>query len=112
MSKHDEQICLRDMLDHAGEAVELLGDSTKEDLGNNRMMQLALTRLLEIVGEAAKRVSASTKQKNTDIPWNQIIGMRNRLIHGYDIIDYDLLWDTVNFDLPPLILSLQKIIKH
>jgi uncharacterized protein with HEPN domain len=111
MSKHDEQICLRDMLDHAGEAVELLGDSTKEDLGNNRMMQLALTRLLEIVGEAAKRVSTSTKQKNTDIPWNQIIGMRNRLIHGYDIIDYDLLWDTVNFDLPPLILSLQKIIK-
>jgi uncharacterized protein with HEPN domain len=88
MSKHDDQICLRDMLDHAGEAVELLDDSTKEDLGNNRMMQLALARLLKIVGEAAKRVSTSTKQKNTDIPWNQIIGMRNRLIHGYDIIDY------------------------
>lgn len=63
MSKHDEQICLRDMLDHAREAVELLGDSTKEDLGNNRMMQLALTRLLEIIGEAAKRVSTNTKQK-------------------------------------------------
>ena len=111
MSKHDEQICLRDMLDHVGEAVELLGDSSKEDLGNNRMMQLALTRLLEIIGEAAMRVSTNTKQKNADIPWSQIIGMRNRLIHGYDIIDYDLLWDTVNFDLPPLILSLQKIIK-
>jgi len=97
MSKHDEQICLRDMLDHAGEAVELL--------------QLALTRLLEIIGEAAKRVSTNTKQINADIPWSQIIGMRNRLIHGYDIIDYDLLWDTVNFDLPPLILSLQKILK-
>jgi uncharacterized protein with HEPN domain len=111
MSKHEEQICLRDMLDHAGEAVELLGASTKEDLGNNRMMQLALTRLLEIIGEAANRVSANTKQKNADIPWSHIIGMRNRLIHGYDIIDYDLLWDTVNFDLPPLIQSLQKIIK-
>ena len=111
MSKHDEQICLRDMLDYAGEAVELLGDSTKEDFSGNRMMQLALTRLLEIISEAATRVSANTKQKNADIPWNQIIGMRNRLIHGYDIIDYDLLWDTVNFDLPPLIFSLQKIIK-
>ncbi len=48
------------------------------------------------------------KQKNKYIPWSQIIGMRNRLIHGYDIIDYDLLWDTVNFDLPPLIRSLRR----
>ena len=112
MSKHDDQVYLKDMLDHAGEAVELLGDSSKNGLGNNRMMQLALTRLLEIIGEAAKRVSTNTKQKNADIPWSQIIGMRNRLIHGYDIIDYDLLWDTVNFDLPPLILSLQRIIKN
>ena len=108
MSKHDKQVSLRDMLDNALEAVELLGNSSREELGNNRMMQLALTRLMEIIGEAANRVSTATKQKNKDIPWSQIIGMRNRLIHGYDIIDYDLLWDTVNFDLPPLIQSLQQ----
>jgi uncharacterized protein with HEPN domain len=110
MSKHDEQASLRNILDHASEAVELLGDSSREELGSNRMMQLALTRLMEIIGEAANRVSTGTKQKNGDIPWGQIIGMRNRLIHGYDIIDYDLLWDTVHFDLAPLIRSIQKII--
>lgn len=68
MSKHDEQIYLRDMLDHAAEAVELLGDSSKEDLGNNRMMQLALTRLLEIIGEAANRISINTSKKMQIFP--------------------------------------------
>jgi uncharacterized protein with HEPN domain len=111
MSKRDDQVILKDMLDHALEAVEFLGKSSIKDLSNNRMMQLALTRLMEIIGEAANRVSSATKEKIKDIPWNQIVGMRNRLIHGYDIIDYDLLWDTVNTDLPQLIRSLQKIIK-
>jgi len=59
-------------------------------LGRNRVMQLALTRLVEIVGEAANRVSQATRQKTPGIPWPQIISMRNRLIHGYDVIDCDL----------------------
>ena len=50
---------------------------------------------MEIVGEAANRVSSETQQKHPEIPWPQIIGMRNRLTHGYDVVDYDLLWDTV-----------------
>ena len=111
MSRRDDQVILKDMLDYSLEAVELLGKSSRKDLSNNRMMQLALTRLMEIIGEAANRLSSATKEKIKDIPWNQIIGMRNRLIHGYDIIDYDLLWYTVNSDLPQLIRSLQKIIK-
>ena len=69
-------------------------------MGCNRVLQLALTRLMEIVGEAANRVSQSTRQANPKIPWPRIIGMRNRLIHGYDVIDFDLLWDTVTNDLP------------
>ena len=110
MSKHDDQVSLKDMLSHALEAVELLGDSTREDLQSNRVMQLALTRLIEIIGEAANRVSATTQANYTAVPWPQIIGMRNRLIHGYDVIDYDLLWDTVTNDLPPLIVTLQQIV--
>lgn len=112
MSKHDDQVSLNDMLSHAGEAVELLGDSTRDDFQHNRVMQLALTRLIEIIGEAANRVSAATQHKHTEIPWPQIVGMRNRLIHGYDVIDYDLLWDTVTNDLPPLIAALQQIVKE
>jgi uncharacterized protein with HEPN domain len=72
-------------------------------------VQLALTRLVEIVGEAGNRVSKAMQQKTPEIPWPQIIGMRNRLIHGYDVIDFDLLWDTITDDLPPLIVSLESI---
>jgi uncharacterized protein with HEPN domain len=67
---------------------------------------------VEIVGEAANRVSEATQRAHPDIPWSNIIGMRNRLVHGYDVIDYDLLWDTVTSDLPPLIAALQKIVKE
>ena len=112
MSRHDDRISLRDMLSHATEAVELLGDSGREELGRNRVVQLALTRLIEVIGESANRVSQATRQEYPKIPWPQIIGMRNRLIHGYDVIDYDLMWNTVTNDLPPLIKALQEIIEE
>jgi uncharacterized protein with HEPN domain len=107
MSKREDKVGLQDMLSHAEEAVELLGDTGRDDLMGNRVKQLALTRLVEIVGEAANRVSSTTREKHQRIPWEQIVGMRNRLVHGYDIIDYDLLWDTVRSDLPPLIEALR-----
>ena len=110
MSKRDDVVSLRDMLDHAREAVELLGNAECEELGRNRVMQLALTRLVEIIGEAANRVSEVTRARHPDVPWAQIIGMRNRLIHGYDVIDYSLLWNTVTADLPPLIATLESIV--
>ena len=90
MSRHDDQVSFKDMLSHAREAVDLLGDSSREDLARGRVMQLALTRLVEIVGEAANRVSSAAQQKHPEVPWSQIVGMRNRLVHGYDVIDYDL----------------------
>jgi uncharacterized protein with HEPN domain len=98
------------MLSHAREAVDLLGDCTQDDLQHNRIMQLALTRLIEVIGEAASRVSATTQQNHPSIPWPQIVGMRNRLIHGYDVIDYALLRDTVTNDLPPLVAALEQIV--
>jgi uncharacterized protein with HEPN domain len=110
MSKYDDQVGLRDMLSHAQEAVDLLKSLSEEDLRDNRVLQLALTRLVEIIGEAANRVSAATQQVNPEIPWPQIVGMRNRLVHGYDVVDFGLLWDTVTADLPPLIEALQGIL--
>lgn len=110
MSRHDDAVGMRHMLEHAGEAVSMIQEKTKEDLERNRILQLALTRLVEIVGEAAARVSEETRKKHTGIPWQQIVGMRNRLIHGYDIIDLDLLWDTITDDLPPLIRALSSIL--
>lgn len=103
---------MKDMLSHAREAVELLGDTSRQEFESERVIQLALTRLVEIVGEAANRVSAARKQNHPEIPWPQIVGMRNRLVHGYDVIDWDLLWYTVRTDLPPLIAALQSIVEQ
>jgi uncharacterized protein with HEPN domain len=108
MSRRDDQASLKDMLRHAREAVELLGSASREALAGNRVVQLALTRLVEIVGEAANRVSAAAQQRLVEVPWTQVVSMRNRLIHGYDVVDYDLLWDTVTADLPPLIAALER----
>jgi uncharacterized protein with HEPN domain len=74
------------------------------------MLELALTRLLEIIGEAANRVSEDMQQQHPEIPWRQIVGLRHRLIHGYDAVDLDILWDIVRYDLPPLIAALEEIL--
>lgn len=66
-------------------------------------------RLLEIVGEAASRVPPGEREQYSAIPWVQIVGLRNRLIHGYDNVDFDILWEIVSHDLPPLIAELEKI---
>lgn len=107
MSERDDNVSLQDMLGHAREAVGLLGHKDREALAQDRVLQLALTRLVEIIGEAANRVSVATQKATAAIPWAEIIGMRNRLIHGYDVIDYDVLWDTITHDLPPLIKALE-----
>lgn len=96
------------MLDHAREAVKMAEGKNRTALRNNRMLELALIRLIEIVGEAAGKVSSDGKAWFDGVPWPQIIAMRNRLIHGYDAIDIDVLWDTVENDLPDLISKLEK----
>jgi len=112
MTKRDEHVSLKDMLIHAQEAADIMGSLSREELAHDRLRQLALTRLVEIIGEAANRVSASTQRKYSSIPWSEIIGMRHRLIHGYDIIDHDLLWNTIAHDLPSLIDQLKAILSE
>jgi len=98
------------MLDHAREAASLVKGKKRQDLDADRVLQLALVRLVEIVGEAAGRVSKGFQSRHTEIPWPQIIGTRNRLIHGYDFIDLDVLWQTVAEDLPALIAELTGVV--
>jgi uncharacterized protein with HEPN domain len=98
------------MLDSAQEAVELARGRKREDLDNDRMLNLALTRLLEVVGEAATRVPQEDRAKYPAVPWEQIIGLRNRLIHGYDSVDMAIVWQIVTTDLPSLVTELKRIL--
>ena len=111
MSKHDPNIAFNQLLSHAQEAVEILRGKTRSDLDTDRLLNLALTRLLEIIGEAANRVPDEIQIKYPDIPWLQMISARNRLIHGYDNVDFDILWIIVKDDLPALISQIEKILK-
>ena len=97
------------MLDHAREALAMIQGKERSNLDSNRMLELSLVRLVEIIGEAAARVGTESREKYPSILWLQIVGIRNRLVHGYDAVDLDVLWDTIIDDLPPLIAELEKI---
>ena len=110
MTRHDDKVRLHNMLEHAQEAVSFARGKNRRDLASDRVLELALVRLVEVVGEAAAKTSPECKQEYPFIPWMEIIGMRNRLIHGYNSVDLNVLWDTIEIDLPPLIEKLQKIL--
>jgi len=111
MSQRDGRVRLRHMLDHSREAVALISGRTLADLYADRQLNLALVRLLEIVGEAASRTTEEERQLCPSIPWSQIVGLRNRLIHGYDSVDFDVLWGIVSEDMPKLIAALETSLK-
>jgi uncharacterized protein with HEPN domain len=102
---------VRDMLNHATEAVAMASERSRDDLDTDRMFELALVHLVEIVGEAATRVSEEGRSRWPTIPWASARRMRNRLIHGYDSVDLNVLWDTIEVDFPPLIEALSKIVE-
>jgi uncharacterized protein with HEPN domain len=66
--------------------------------------------LVEILGEAAGRVSSETRERLSTLPWRGMISMRNRIIHGYDTVNVGVLWDTIRTDLPPLISTLETVL--
>lgn len=83
------------MLDAAREAIFLAQNRTRSNLDNDRMLTLSLVKYVEIIGEAASRITTQRQNELPQIPWAQIIGMRNTLIHGYYDIKLDLVWDTI-----------------
>ena len=106
MSRRDDRVRLEHMLSHAREAAAMAAGRDRDDLDRDRQFSLALTRLMEIIGEAAARVSAATQSALPGIPWPQVVSLRNRLVHGYDEVDHDILWTIVSQDLPPLVAQL------
>jgi uncharacterized protein with HEPN domain len=108
MSRRDPAASLRDMLDYAQKAVCFCEGKSRDDFEHDELLQLAVVRALELVGEAASRVPTDVRDQSPLIPWQDIIGTRHRLIHGYDRVDLRIVWDTVQDDLPPLIDTLRS----
>ena len=99
----DDDVRLRHLVDAAETAIRFASDRSRADLDTDEMLALALTKLVEIVGEAAKQVSGETKDAHPEIPWSAAARMRDRLVHHYFDIDLDVLWSTVRQDLPALL---------
>ena len=102
MRQHDDPTSLRQMREAAREALALIEGLSRADLDENRVLALALERLLEIVGEAANRLSPSLRSRHVHVKWKGPIGHRNQLAHGYDSVDRDLVWSILTTDLPQL----------
>jgi uncharacterized protein with HEPN domain len=108
MSRRDDTVPMRHMLDHAREIAAMVQGRTRQDLDTNRMFQLALTRLIEIIGEAANRVTAAGHGRYPEIPWPKIVSTRNRIVHDYDAVNYDVVWDIATLEVPALITALER----
>lgn len=108
IKRRDPAVALVQMREYASEAVALAAGRSRSDLDRDRLFRLAVERLLEMIGEAAARIPAEDQARFAEIPWSQIVGLRNRLIHGYDAIDLDILWRIVARDLPALVGHLEK----
>jgi uncharacterized protein with HEPN domain len=109
MTPRDDQVRLQHLAEAATKAVHYLDGRSRQDLEDDELLRLALTKLVEIVGEAAKQVSAPTREAYQVVPWTAAARMRDRLVHHYFDINLDVLWTTVTEDLPALLAVLPPI---
>jgi uncharacterized protein with HEPN domain len=110
MTQRDDLISFGDMLDAALEARRIAAGMDRADLEANRVVQLALLHLVQIIGEAAREVSEQGRSALPQIPWPRVVGMRNRIVHDYRNINLGVLWDTLTNHLPPLIAALETVV--
>ena len=108
MKRPDDDVLLKDMADHARMAVTAAAGKTRKDLDGDPVLAAALERFIEVVGEAASRVSDEARSRLPGVPWSEIIGMRNRLVHGYASVDHDIVWTVVTSDLRELLRHLER----
>jgi uncharacterized protein with HEPN domain len=106
----DDRIRVQHMID-AGEAIaQFVAGRTRADLDGDQMLLFAVVRALEILGEAASKVTAESRNAAPLVPWPAIVGMRNRIIHAYFDIDYDIVWQAATVEVPVLVRGLRTLV--
>lgn len=106
MSKRDDRLLLQDMLGAIQRVLEYTDGFDFERFMSNERTKDAVVRNFEILGEASNRISATLKDQNSNVPWHKLRGYRNRLIHEYFGVDYELVWEIISDDLQSLLESL------
>jgi uncharacterized protein with HEPN domain len=101
---------VEDILDAMGKAEILLQGVTFDQFNDDFRTNFAVVRALEIIGEAAKRLPMSLREEYPDIPWKNMAGMRDRIIHGYDTVDLEIVWEVVKTDIPLIKPQVQQIL--
>lgn len=107
-----DEAYLLDILIAARHATEFVAELSWEQFEKSDLHHYAVMKAIETIGEAAAKVSDKTKATHPDIPWSDMIGMRNRLVHGYFEVDMRKVWDTVRKDLNPLIMQIEPLVPH
>ncbi|MBV5310734.1 DUF86 domain-containing protein [Chromatium okenii] len=105
-----DAIRLRHMIEAAEDVQRFIDGRQRTELDSDRMLLFALVRAIEIIGEAANKVSDDTRSIAAGIPWKPIVGMRNRLIHAYFDINADMLWVAATVEIPALLVQLKVLI--
>ena len=106
----DDTVRIRHILDASREAVSFAEGRCRADLDSDRKLNLSLVRLLEIIGGAARSVPPEFRDAHPELPWKKMVGMRDRLIHGYYDVNLDVVWETVTEDLRALIGQLEIVL--
>lgn len=112
MPLNNDRTRLNHIIDSASEAMGYVYGIDRASFDGNRLLQHGIVRCVEIVGEASARLSKQTRDANPQVPWVDIIGMRNRIVHAYFDIDIELVWKTVTEDLPELLPTIVAILKN
>lgn len=107
MTQPDE-IRIEHMREAARKAIDFCRDRSRADLDSDELLRLALSKLVEIVGEAAKQTGSNERLRYPNVPWAEAARMRDRLVHHYFDIDLDVLWSTITEDLPALLEALEN----
>ena len=105
-----DETYLLDILIAAKKALKFVEGIERNEFEDNELVQNAVMRPLEIIGEASAKISKEFRKTHAKIPWREMVGLRNRLIHEYFRIDYDAVWDTIHKDLPKLIEIIEPLV--
>jgi uncharacterized protein with HEPN domain len=112
MKKREDVVYLKDILDAIRRIESYMRGTNEKKFDRDLMRQDAVVRQVRILGEASRQISIQFKEQHPEIPWAEMIGMRNRIVHDYRDVDIATVWDTVRNDLPPLKQAVAKLVKQ